>query len=102
VIKFSSSGSRVLEFDGTGVGGKGEAFSGIGDLAVDSRNGDIYVVSGAGSSTTIYRFKSDGSYIHRFSSNDLSTPGQIAVGSNGHVYVIDTSQGTAVAFDAGK
>lgn len=102
VIKFSSSGSRALEFDGKGVGGKGEAFSGLGDLAIDSRNGDIYVASGAGPATAIYRFKSDGSYVHRFSSSDITSPGKIAVGANGHVYVMEMIQGTAIAFDAGK
>lgn len=102
VIKFSASGSRALEFDGMGVGGKGQAFSGLGDLAVDARNGDIYVVSGAGPATAIYRFKSDGSYIHRFTSSDISSPGKIAVGANGHIYVLEMIQGTAIAFDAGK
>ena len=103
LIKFSKSdGSRLLEFDGKGVNGTGQTFTAIGDLAVDPRNGDIYVIAVSGSSPRIYRYTSVGNFVHSFTSSEISDPDKIAIGSNGHVYVTDANKKAILAFDAGQ
>lgn len=101
VQKYNSSGELDLEFDGTGKNGKGTAFSAIGDVAIDPRNGDIYVVANAGG-VKLFRYNQDGNFINSVSHPGLSDPDKMAIGSNGHIYVVDKGQKTAVAFDAGK
>ncbi|MEZ0374894.1 MAG: hypothetical protein ACAI44_37760, partial [Candidatus Sericytochromatia bacterium] len=103
VIKFSKSdGSRMLEFDGKGANGTGQTYSAIGDVAVDPRNGDIYVLAVAGGATKIFRYTSAGNFVHSFTTGDLVDPDKIAINSNGHIYVTDASKKGILAFDAGN
>lgn len=102
VIKYNgSTGSEMLRFDGSGKNGNGKTLSGIGDIAVDPNNGDIYVVSGSGPGTIIARYDASGNYIHSFGNSNLSSPRALAIGSNGHVYISDSQLGAVIAFDAG-
>ena len=103
IIKYAKSdASRMLEFDGKGVNGTGQVYSAIGDVAVDPRNGDIYVLGVAGGATKIFRYTSAGNFVHSFTTGDLVDPDKIAINSNGHIYVTDASKKGILAFDAGN
>lgn len=103
VIKFSKSdGSRLLEFDGKGTNGQGELFSAIGDLAVDPRNGDIYVAAVASGKVKIFRYDASGQFIHSFSHADLSAPKKMAIGNDGVLHVVDGAKKAVLAFAPGK
>lgn len=104
VIKYAKAdGTRQLEFDGKGINGTGQAFTAIGDVAVDPRNGDIYVIAVAGGAPKIFRYSASGNFIKSFTSSDLVNPDKISINSNGHIYVSDlkSNKGVILAFDAG-
>jgi hypothetical protein len=103
VIKFSKTdGSRLLEFDGKGKNSTGELFSAIGDLAVDPRNGDIYVAAVAGGKVKIFRYDSAGNFTRSFSHADLTAPKKLAIGNDGVLHVVDGTKKAIIAFAAGK
>lgn len=102
VIKFSKTdGSRLLEFDGKGVNSTGEIFSAIGDVAVDPRNGDIYVVGSAGGTIKIFRYNASGNFIRSITNANLTSPEKMSIGNDGVVYIVDASKKSILAFTAG-
>jgi hypothetical protein len=103
IIKYAKSNAeRLLEFDGKGKNGSGQAFTAIGDLAVDPRNGDIYVIAVAGGSPKIFRYTNEGNFVSSFGHSDMTDPDKMAIGSNGHIYVTDGVKKGILAFDAGN
>jgi hypothetical protein len=104
VIKFSKNGdgSRLLEFDGKGVNGTGQTFTAIGDVAVDPRNGDIYVLAVPGSGVRIFRYNSSGNFIHSFSHTSLTSPQKMVVDSTGNILVAELSQKQVMIFAPGQ
>ena len=102
VIKFAKSdGARLLEFDGKGKNGSGEIFSAIGDLAVDTRNGDIYVAAVAAGKVKIFRYDASGNFLRSFSNADLSSPRKMAIGNDGVIHIVDGVKKAILAFAAG-
>ena len=101
LIKFSSSGTRLLEFGPTGVSGAGENYTAVSDVAVDPRNGDIFITGNASGSIKIFRYSSSGNFITSFSDADLLDPRKLSVDANGKVYVIDQNKKGVIVFSAG-
>ncbi len=101
LIKFSSSGNRTLEFGPTGASGAGENFTAVSDVAVDPRNGDIYITGNASGSIKIFRYNSSGNFIHSFSDSDLLDPRKLSVDATGKIYVIDQNKKGVIVFSAG-
>lgn len=102
IIKFSKTdGSRLLEFGPTGTNNGGENFTAVTDLAVDPRNGDIYITGNASGQVKVFRFDKDGKFIRSFKDADLTNPRKMWVDADGKVYVIDATKKGVLAFSAG-
>lgn len=102
VIKFSSTGTRVLEFDGKGTNGTGTAFSAMADVAVDPRNGDIYVLGDTGSGgKRVFRYTSAGNFVHSFTNANLVSPDKMAIHGDGQIFITDNSKQGIAIFAAG-
>jgi streptogramin lyase len=103
IIKYNgSTGEKLLEFNGTGTSGGGSAFTALADVAIDSRNGDIYVAGKSSSGTRLFRYNSAGNFINAVSNADFTSPDKMAVRSNGDVLVVDRAKKAVMVFDAGK
>lgn len=101
VLVYSRAGTKTLEFDGKGKNGTGQLFSAIGDVAVDSRNGEIYVVASADGVIKLFRYSSTGDFIRSFSSPDLTNPEKMSIGIDGTIYVVDKTKLAIMVFGPG-
>lgn len=102
VVKYSKAdGSQLLSFGPTGTNGTGESYGAVSDLAVDPRNGDIYVVGNGSSGIKIFRYDSSGNFLRSFRDDELTSPKKMAVDTAGKVYVIDAIKKGVLVFDAG-
>ncbi len=93
IRKVSPQGQVLLQFGYRGGNGAGY-FSSPSAIAVDNRNGDIYVVDSG--NNRVQRFDRDGSYMSEFGgmgggNGQFNDPTGIAVDSQGYVYVTDTN-----------
>lgn len=102
IIKYNKAdGSEALSFSTTGANGQGADYGAVSDLAVDPRNGDIYVAGNGSAGIKIFRYDSSGNFLRSFGDADLTSPRKMAVDSSGKVYVIDSIKKGVLVFDAG-
>ncbi len=102
IIKYSKAdGARLLEFGPTGANSQGENYGAVEDVAIDPRNGDIYVVGNGNSGVKIFRYDSNGNFLRSISDADLTSPKKMSVDVTGKVYVIDSLKKGVLVFDAG-
>ncbi len=102
VVKYSKAdGSVLLSFGPTGTNATGEAYGAVSDLAIDPRNGDIYVVGNGSSGVKIFRYDSSGNFLRSFRDDELTSPKKMAIDTSGKVYVIDSIKKGVLVFDAG-
>lgn len=102
VIKFSKTdSSRLLEFGPKGINNGGEIYTAVSDVAVDPRNGDIYVAANASGTIKISRYDSAGNFIRSFSDKDLTDPHKLTVDADGKIYVVDASKKGVLVFTPG-
>ncbi len=105
VSKFDRYGNRLpLSFGRIG-GVQPASFSNPTDIAVDNRNGDIYVVDSG--NNRIQRFDSMGNYLSEFGSfgtanGQFNSPWGIAIDNEGFVYVTDTKNQRVQKFAPGR
>lgn len=93
IKKMDLTGQVLLQFGFRGGNGEGY-FQSPTAIAVDNRNGDIYVVDSG--NNRIQRFNSDGAFMSEFGgmgggNGQFNNPTGIAVDSQGYVYVSDTN-----------
>lgn len=105
VKKFDArSSSPVLQFGSNAGSGPGQ-FRGATDLAVDNRNGDIYVVDSG--NNRVQRFDRDGRFISEFGSagrgnSQFDRPYGIAIDKDGYIFVADTGNKRLQKFAPGR
>jgi DNA-binding beta-propeller fold protein YncE len=102
VIKFAKAdGARLLEFGPKGVNNAGEVYTAVSDIAVDPRNGDIYVTGNAAGTVKIFRYNAAGNFLRSFKDADLKDPRKLTVDADGKVYVTDNTAKGVMVFSAG-
>lgn len=102
LIKFSKSdGSRLLEFGPAGVNGTGPSYTAVSDVAIDPRNGEIYITGNSSGEIMIFRYDSNGNFIRSFKDGDLTSPTKMSIDSDGKVHVIDSVKKGVLVFGAG-
>lgn len=102
VVKFSKDdGSRLLEFAPAGLNGTGENYTAVSDVAVDPRNGEIYVTGRVQQTVKIHRYSPEGNFIRSFTAPDLIDPRKMTVDADGKVYVVENNKGGVLVFTAG-
>lgn len=94
IQKFDAYGRLVMYFGYTSTSRAGGHFSNPTDLAVDNRNGEIYVVDAG--NNRIQRFNHDGSFLSEFgamgqANGKFNSPHSIAIDKEGFIYVSDTN-----------
>jgi hypothetical protein len=94
----------VLQF-GNNAGSGPSQFRGASDLAVDNRNGDIYVVDSQ--NNRVQRFDRDGRFISEFGNagrgnGQFDRPYGIAIDKEGYIYVADTGNKRIQKFAPGR
>ena len=94
----------VLKF-GSNAGSGPSQFRGASDLAVDNRNGDVYVVDRG--NNRVQRFDRDGRFISEFGSagrgnGQFDAPYGIAIDKDGYIYVADTGNKRIQKFAPGR
>ncbi|MFN8671516.1 MAG: carboxypeptidase regulatory-like domain-containing protein [Candidatus Sericytochromatia bacterium] len=105
IKKFDKNGNKLkVEFGSIG-GLEPGYFNSPTDLAIDERNGDIYVVDTG--NNRVQRFSSEGVFLSEFGSfgsdtNQFNTPWGVAVDKDGYVYVSDSKNGRIQKFMPGK
>lgn len=105
VSKFDRYGNRLpLSFGRIG-GFQPASFSNPTDIAVDERNGDIYIVDSG--NNRVQRFDSEGNYLSEFGSfgtnnGQFNAPWGVAIDSKGYVYVTDTKNQRVQKFAPGR
>lgn len=105
ISKFDRYGNRMpLSFGRIG-GVQPGSFSNPTDLAVDNRNGDIYVVDSG--NNRIQRFDSEGNYLSEFGSfgtenGQFNAPWGVAIDAEGFVYVTDSKNARVQKFAPGR
>lgn len=105
VMKFDRYGNRMpLSFGRIGGVQPGH-FSNPTDLAIDNRNGDIYVVDSG--NNRVQRFDSEGNYLSEFGSfgtenGQFNAPWGVAVDKDGFVYVTDSKNARVQKFASGR
>lgn len=105
VRKYDTASSQpVLRF-GTNQGAGPGQFRGATDLAVDNRNGDIYVVDQG--NNRVQRFDRDGRFVSEFgtagrSNGQFDRPYGIAIDKDGYVYVADSGNKRVQKFAPGR
>lgn len=106
IMKFSSSGELLLKFNGKGISETGYLFSGIGDLAIDPRNKDIYVLgivnNNGNDIKLIARYNALGDYITILAQSEIQDPGGISIDNDGTIYVVDKAQKSILKYGKGK
>lgn len=93
IKKVNSKGQILLQFGFRGGRGAGY-FENPADLAVDNRNGDIYVVDSG--NNRVQRFNRDGAFMSEFGgmgagNGQFNTPAGIAIDRDGYVFISDTN-----------
>ena len=102
IIKYNKAdGSEMLRFPAAGVSGQGESYGAAEDLAIDTRNGDIYVVGNGSTGVKIFRYDSTGKFLRSFGDAELTSPKKMAIDSSGKIYVIDSVKKGVLVFDVG-
>jgi sugar lactone lactonase YvrE len=105
VKKYDKNGNRLsLQFGIIG-GLEPSYFNNPTDLAIDSRNGDIYVVDTG--NNRIQRFNAEGSFLSEFGqfgseNGSFNAPWGIAVDNQGFVYIADTMNARIQKFMPGR
>ncbi len=105
IKKFDKNGNKLpLQFGIIG-GLEPGYFNNPTDLAVDSRNGDIYVVDTG--NNRIQRFNSDGNFLSEFGqfgseNGSFNAPWGIALDNQGFVYISDSKNGRIQKFMPGR
>lgn len=105
VRKYDKNGNKLsLQFGVIG-GLEPSYFNNPTDLAVDSRNGDIYVVDTG--NNRIQRFNAEGSFLSEFGqfgtqNGSFNSPWGIAIDNQGFVYIADTMNGRIQKFMPGR
>jgi hypothetical protein len=105
IKKFDRYGNR-LAFQLGRIGGLEPGnFSDPTDLAIDNRNGDIYVVDTG--NNRIQRFNAEGNFLSEFGqfgseNGSFNAPWGIAVDSKGYVYVADSKNSRIQKFMPGR
>ena len=79
----------------------GEWLYTIDDLAVDPRNGDIYLVGKTPTETKVLRFDREGNFLSSFSDKDLLDPQELVVDQDGAVYIFDAGKKEVLIFSPG-
>jgi hypothetical protein len=106
VKKYDESGTRLLMKFGSIGGIEPGYFNNPTDLAIDNRNGDIYVVDSG--NNRIQKFDSQGNYlspdIGSFGSANgtFNTPWSVAIDNKGFIYVSDTKNKRIQKFMPGR
>lgn len=105
IKKYIGNGGRpVLQF-GTNSGAGPSQFNGATDIAVDNRNGDIYVVDSG--NNRVQRFDRDGRFVSEFGSagrgdGQFDRPYGIAIDKDGYVFVADSGNKRIQKFAPGR
>lgn len=105
VKKFDKDGNRLpLQFGIIGGIEPGH-FNNPNDLAIDNRNGDIYVVDAG--NNRIQRFSAEGNYLSEFGSfgsenGCFNGPWGVAIDSKGFIYVTDSKNKRIQKFMPGR
>jgi hypothetical protein len=104
IKKIDPNGKLLLQFGYRGGRGAGY-FEKPTDLAVDNRNGDIYVADSG--NNRVQRFNRDGSFLSEFggmgpANGQFNNPTGIAVDNQGFVYVSDTNNNRVQKFAPAK
>jgi hypothetical protein len=105
VKKFDARSSQpVLQFGSNAGAGPGQ-FRGATDLAVDNRNGDVYVVDSG--NNRVQRFDRDGRFVAEFGSagrgnGQFDRPFGIAIDKEGYIFVADTGNKRIQKFAPGR
>ncbi|GEM_PF-1214991 len=105
IKKYDKNGNRLsLQFGIIG-GLEPSYFNNPTDLAVDKRNGDIYVVDTG--NNRIQRFNSEGSFLSEFGqfgseNGSFNSPWGIAVDNQGFVYIADSNNKRIQKFMPGR
>lgn len=94
----------VLQF-GSNAGAGPSQFRGAADLAIDNRNGDVYVVDTG--NNRVQRFDRDGRFISEFGNagrgnGQFDRPYGIAIDKDGYIYVADTGNKRIQKFAPGR
>lgn len=105
ISKYDRYGNRMpLSFGRIG-GVQPGSFSNPTDLAIDNRNGDIYVVDSG--NNRIQRFDAEGNYLSEFGSfgtenGQFNAPWGVAIDNDGFVYVTDSKNARVQKFAPGR
>lgn len=105
IKKFDKNGNKLNMMFGTIGGLEPGYFNNPTDIAVDDRNGDIYVVDTG--NNRIQRFSSDGNFMSEFGqfgsdNGSFNSPWGIVVDKDGFVYISDSQNGRVQKFMPGK
>jgi hypothetical protein len=98
------SSNPVLQF-GANAGSGPSQFRGASDLAIDNRNGDVYVVDSG--NNRVQRFDRDGRFVSEFGSagrgnGQFDRPYGIAIDKDGYIFVSDTGNKRIQKFAPGR
>ena len=105
IKKFDKNGNKLkLEF-GTIGGLEPGYFNNPTDIAIDDRNGEMYVVDTG--NNRVQRFSSEGTFLSEFGAfgsdnGNFNSPWGITVDKDGYVYVADTKNGRVEKFMPGR
>jgi len=105
VTKFDRYGNRMPLGFGRIGGVQPGYFSNPTDLAIDNRNGDIYIVDSG--NNRIQRFDSEGNYLSEFGSfgtenGQFNAPWGAAIDNEGFVYITDSKNARVQKFAPGR
>lgn len=101
IQKFDAYGRLVMYFGYVSPSRAGSHFSNPTDLAIDNRNGEIYVVDAG--NNRVQRFNHDGSFLSEFgamgqANGKFNSPHSIAIDKDGFIYVSDTNNNRVQKF----
>jgi hypothetical protein len=104
IRKYSKSGQELTNFiiNSTGNNSAGPVATKLGDLAYDPRNGGmLYVLAAVNGSNVILRYDWQGNFVRKFGEGTMTDPRNIAIGSDGSIYVTDYAKNAIVNFAPG-
>jgi hypothetical protein len=105
IKKYDAKGSRPILQNGSNSGAGPGQFRGATDLAIDNRNGDVYVVDSG--NNRVQRFNRDLRFISEFGSagrgnGQFDRPYGIAIDKDGYIFVSDTGNKRIQKFAPGR